>query len=313
MSLESELHQCILADNVVEFNRILENTNTNILMPLLLEKLYTIALHGSIDIFVRVLGIPDVYSHLSKNVAARKSFLNTALGHSDLALVEQMLRLSHFISDVKEDPYSMVLAIATNRKCAPQALALIQGIVSVDELITHNNNQIWLTSYVNYNYLAMNRFLEFPQVFAIVIGMDPKQSQAQDYINTRFMEYYFSKIPTSDLNYTEAKLAFLILQALIKSYPDRAKIRYSVKLIAEREEDARRSNTFFYKATKSVRHLRERYLPDAVDIHAQRITQLLAKPAVNKLAQNTLMAQTVSEAANHILAAKSGRAKAVFN
>lgn len=300
MSLESDLHACIHSDNVFKFNSILAENEISTIMPIILDKLYSIALFGSIYVFNRVFTIPAVAQHLNENASARKHFLSTVLGHSSVDLVKRVFEIQLFRDEIISDPYAMTLSVATNRNCAPQALAMIQELTTIDEYIANNDNQIWLTAYVNYNYLAMNCLLEFPEVYAKVDAMDPKHSQGPDYINTRFMEYYFAKLSKSNLTEKETRLAYLILLTLIKTYPDRGEIRNNVKRIAESEEDSPRFNTFFYRTTKATRDWREKYLPDTKNIHSQRIRALLAIPAVRRMAQDNNVTWTVNAVAAEV-------------
>lgn len=315
MSLESKLHECIYNDDVSELNRILGENDIDTMKPIIFDKLFAIAQFGSINIFNRVIKIPAVELRFSENAEARKSFLSTVLGHSSLPLVNRVFEIPLFTNEIINDPYAALLSVATNNNCAPQALAKIHELTSVDEFIASNPEQsgsIWLKAYVNYNHSASNCFLEFPTVFTMVSAMDPKHSEAPNYINTNFMEYYFAKSPQQNLTEKETKLAYLILQTLIKTYPDRVAIRNRVKSRAEFEERSSRSNNLFYKASIAARHLREKYLPDTQDIHEQRIERILAIPAVSRMARDNILAVTVEDEAKRLLAKVPARRRALL-
>lgn len=302
MPLREQLLTCMRTNNVEVFNQILDDNDTAALSPLMQDGLYQVALFSSAKILNRLLEIPAFIEHLSTIHASRGSFLSTAMSNSNMAVLEIIFKTKLFYDDIVQDPYAAVLALASNRKSAPMALKKLQDYINVDQYITQNNNQIWLTAFVNGNYPAMNIFLEFPAVFES-IDLNRTFREQREYIDTYFMEYYFKKLPNKDLTTQETELAYLVLQNLIRTYPQRDQIRQEVKMHAEREEDNRHSNTFFYRSSKNLNHLRETYLSKPENVHAQRIEKLMCIPAVLLKAEknSAISRDTVLSAAKLIL------------
>jgi len=291
MDLDSRLGGCIHDDDIQELNRILSENEISILMPKILDKLDSIALFGSIDVFNRLFKIPEIAQYFNENSDARKNFLRTVLRCSSLPLVNRIFEIRLFCDEIIKDLSFMVLSVAENCKCAPQALANIQNLTNINKCITDNANEIWAVAFVcnsDRHHLAMNLFLEFPEVYIKVDAMDPERNQEhKDYINTHFMKYYFDKLSHRDLTKSltdkEIELAYLILLTLIKTYPEKDKIQRDVKITAEVEEDFSRSNTFFYKTIKVARSWREKFLPNTENIHLHRILTLLKIPEVDQM------------------------------
>lgn len=310
---KDELYSCIRSDNIESFNRILTKSDADTLMPQILEQLYHVALFGAVSVLDKLLTIPAIEDHFKTNSAARRVFLLTAMLNSGMPLITKIIETPFFNVDIIKEPYPYICELAKNYKCAPQAISKIQNITDdVDQIITLHNNQIWINAFVARNDLAMNCLLEFPNVFESV-DLDSNHSEWHEYLNTYFMEYYFAKFTETNLSEKEARLGYLVLRNLIRTYQDRDAIRQDVVKNIERDAAHHYPNTFVYRTTKTVSDFIGNYISSKENVHAHRIEKLISIPAISLLAEfNNLPSwHTVKFAAEHILA-ESIRPKARY-
>lgn len=310
MSIKDQIYECVMNDKIASFERLLAKNDINLLLPIILEHLYSIAMFSSLSILNKVLELNEVQEHLENNLNTREHLFFAVITHSTMPVINRILELPIFVKMLTNDPCYVLLAAAKNRSAGPDMFEKMKLLVTIDDYITANNNQIWLTAHIEHNYAVVNKLLElFPAVFEYVDSVDPRHSSGQDYINTRFMEYYFTALNTRidqwpasitgsnirvsfDVGANEAKLCYLMLKTLIRTYADREKISNKVKLI-----DKRKNKKTVESYGYGVFFINSRHMPSRENIHLSRIKQLLAIPSVRRKAadnENQLLKMALS-------------------
>lgn len=293
MSLKEQIDDCVKNNNLVVFSSLLAKHKLEELLPILCDNLFHIALFNAYVIANRVLEIPEVIEFLRANNLQRNTFIHTAMRSVDAAFMSRLLEIDFICVDIINNQHEYVLAVTENRNFAPEIFDILKNMINLEENLTANNCQAWYCAHVHYCYAAMNKMLELsPTIYEQVDAQDPKHHSGQDYINCRFMEYYFTKLNQRmadavafDVNHKEAKLCYLILKTLVRTYPERDRIQNQVHLIARISSHVN-ENSLLFKARESIKHLYEQYAGKE-NIHLERIKKLLAIPSVRRrLADN---------------------------
>ncbi len=294
MPLEDEFHQCAVNDDVTKFDGLLRNNEAAVTLPIVTDKLHTMALHGALKVLERALKIPTIVEIIINDPALRKILLEHAAGHNNgLAILNLLLEYPEFVGDVERNPFEILFA-ATSNKSFALVLQRVQAITAIADCIEASDNLLWLNAYVaECNHDAINRLLEFPDVFEYVDSvLDPKRSEGPGNLNMRFMEYYFTGLQQRIVAFgsrprfsntvfdvsgsEEARLGYLILRNLIRTYADREEIREGVRFIKDHEAQHHKSVTYYW--AKSL----HKAFATPENIHLQRIKLLLTLPSVRR-------------------------------
>jgi hypothetical protein len=299
MTIIDQLRRCITQDNIIDFNRLIVQVDGDAQRDsMIIQLLSPIAVHRAINILNRILEYPLILRHIANDPQNIDCMLMPATTHGSILIVNRLLEIPIFLDYVIAHPYEIIMA-ATGQFShnSPAVLNRFIELTEIGDCIAAWDNQAFICARAYGNLATSNRLLEFPDVFDFVDSCYDKQHTTGDCISS-FMEYYFTKLNKRMTEFSkandnlafnvdarEAKLCFLILRNLIKTYFQREALRQRAIITVERAA-IRKPQTMLTKARFSVNHLRELIRPRIENVHLKRITQLLALPAMQTLAHN---------------------------
>lgn len=287
-----KIHNAILADNLSEYKLILDGIgNAQEQIEIVKDSLYGIVLHGAISILGHALTNHYIIDYLANDDDVLDSLLDRAIKSKKVAVLNMLLEMPIFRDAILKYPKSYISAAATST--VPVLEQVIQSIQIEDNLDAFDNIA-FISALVDCNRSIKNYLLQFPNVFEFV---DSEYEYGADYI-AKFLEDYFPKLESRiklfkasnkeaifDVDSKEAKLGFLILRNLIKTYHKRDELKMKAAFSRRFMRDWN-ANSDLQKFKNRTKDLIFSCIPDNTNVHLKRIKLLLAIPSINTIAHS---------------------------